>query len=486
MATVRLTVFALILSLAILLGQSVLGAPGDAASAASQPVGLQGPNGAGSVQAPDDHGNDPLTATNVGSESDTPGNLETGGDVDFFEFEVNAGQDYVFETSLGTLQDSVLTLLDAAGNELDFNDDIAPGVRASRIEYTADTSGILCLVVGAYTGIQTGTYTLSIHRVQAANISVTPSSGPTGTVVTITLTGAPPFTVGEITIGTGTSRFTTNASGSADFTQSINMPAGTQASILINLTGVPQQLGTIFTVTSPPSNAIVVPSTTTGNIDSPGSTDQFSFDVIAGQTYILTTQLGTLADTVLTLSDRSGNELAFNDDVVSGDWSSRIKYTATETGTLYLEVRAYSSLQLGLYSLSLSTLSESNFPPLVEKRLGDMNADIDRMIADYDLDAIDNIKLINRIDELEFAKSKVFYEFPLHCRVRMMKWYKEFTEIDKTLDEVVFATNAHDADVDTNPVPSNPFPKLLRLLDTVRFLVKELKEDTSTQSTRFW
>ena len=52
---------------------------------------------------PDDHGNDPATATPVSVPSVVPGAIEAGGDQDWFAFQAVAGRSYVFETSLGTL-----------------------------------------------------------------------------------------------------------------------------------------------------------------------------------------------------------------------------------------------------------------------------------------------------------------------------------------------------------------------------------------------
>lgn len=102
------------------------------------------------------------TATPVGTASITNGDLETEGDVDFFSFPAEAGQTYVLETSLDTLGDTVLTLVDASGIELDFNNDIAPGQLASGIDYTADTTGTLYFGVQAYSSSMLGFYAVSV------------------------------------------------------------------------------------------------------------------------------------------------------------------------------------------------------------------------------------------------------------------------------------------------------------------------------------
>jgi len=113
----------------------------------------------------DDHGNHPSTATAVDVGSSTAGEIELGGDVDFFAVELAAGQAYVFETSLGSLPDSVLYLYDRDGATLlDFNDDISwPENPGSRIEWIAEASGTYFLEVTAFDLAEIGTYTLAVE-----------------------------------------------------------------------------------------------------------------------------------------------------------------------------------------------------------------------------------------------------------------------------------------------------------------------------------
>ena len=77
-----------------------------------------------SLDVPDDHGNSAGAATPVGVPSNTSGIIGSPGDEDWFSFTAQSGVDYVFETVLGTLGDSVLWLYGSDGvTELDFNDD---------------------------------------------------------------------------------------------------------------------------------------------------------------------------------------------------------------------------------------------------------------------------------------------------------------------------------------------------------------------------
>jgi len=113
----------------------------------------------------DDHGNNPATATAVDAGSSAAGEIEFGGDVDFFAVELVAGQAYTFEVSLGSLSDSVLYLYDRDGATLlDYNDDISwPDNPGSRIEWIAEASGTYFLEVTAFDPVEIGAYTLAVE-----------------------------------------------------------------------------------------------------------------------------------------------------------------------------------------------------------------------------------------------------------------------------------------------------------------------------------
>ncbi len=104
--------------------------------------------------------------------------------------------------------------------------------------------------------------------------------------------------------------------------------------------GVPagdQVGGTIGTASS-----IAVNGSINGRIDTNGDRDFYAITLTAGETYIFRTAgvtASTTTDTTLTLRDASGVQLAFNDDATDG--FSAIRYTATATGTYYLDVGAF-------------------------------------------------------------------------------------------------------------------------------------------------
>jgi murein DD-endopeptidase MepM/ murein hydrolase activator NlpD/Ca2+-binding RTX toxin-like protein len=109
---------------------------------------------------PDDHGDSASAATIL--QPTTAGSLETPGDVDWFRFEAAAGQRYVFETTLDSLPDSVLTLYDTDGATTLAKDDDGGDGYASRIEWTALGDGTYFVQVAAYGTEQTGRYSLAV------------------------------------------------------------------------------------------------------------------------------------------------------------------------------------------------------------------------------------------------------------------------------------------------------------------------------------
>ena len=55
--------------------------------------------------------------------ADVRGALDYDGDIDFFRFQAEQGQSYQIDVALGTLDDSIVSLLDSDGSFLDTNDD---------------------------------------------------------------------------------------------------------------------------------------------------------------------------------------------------------------------------------------------------------------------------------------------------------------------------------------------------------------------------
>ena len=113
----------------------------------------------------DDHGGDPLRATPVRVGVATPGTIEGILDSDWFSFQAERDHDYQIDIELGSLNDSLLSLIDIDGVTLLRQNDDYGKTLASRIEWNALQSGTYYIVVENAAGVSTGTYTLTATRV---------------------------------------------------------------------------------------------------------------------------------------------------------------------------------------------------------------------------------------------------------------------------------------------------------------------------------
>ena len=116
----------------------------------------------------DDHGNDVEEATVVEVAVDVEGVIDYSGDSDYFRFTAVDGRLYQIDVSLGTLDNSFLTLLGPDGRALTHNDDNGDSL-ASRIFWLAPASGDYYLEVEANVWspgwrTEVGSYTLTVTR----------------------------------------------------------------------------------------------------------------------------------------------------------------------------------------------------------------------------------------------------------------------------------------------------------------------------------
>ena len=138
----------------------------EAQSSGNHYVAVEGWSGIGSytltiaiANITDDHADALREATPVTVGEPAPGEINYDDDVDFFVFEGEQGELYQIDVTLGTLSDSVATLYDSDGFDLDYNDDHGD-TSASRIYWEAQSSGNHYVAVESWSGI--GSYTLTI------------------------------------------------------------------------------------------------------------------------------------------------------------------------------------------------------------------------------------------------------------------------------------------------------------------------------------
>jgi serralysin len=106
-----------------------------------------------------------------------------------------------------------------------------------------------------------------------------------------------------------------------------------------------------------------VGQTAQGTISSLGDHDWYRISLVAGQTYTFA-EIGTgtnsLNDTFLNLRDSSGTVLASDDDAGPG-LSSSLTFTATSTGTYYVDAGAFGNGSAGQYGISATLGTRPNF-----------------------------------------------------------------------------------------------------------------------------
>lgn len=117
-----------------------------------------------SVREQNRHATSPTDATRIYAGTETRGGIDRFAASEWFQFAVQAGQKYVIETSLLSLEDSVLRLYDANLNAVQVDDDSGDGF-ASRIELTPAESGKYFVSVNAFSVQQRGDYVLRLREV---------------------------------------------------------------------------------------------------------------------------------------------------------------------------------------------------------------------------------------------------------------------------------------------------------------------------------
>lgn len=151
----------------------------------------------------------------------------------------------------------------------------------------------------------------------------------------------------------------------------IRYTATTSGTFFLDVTGYQSATGSFFlTSTAPVSDSIAASNATTasltlgaaatsGTLEANGDHDWYAVQLVAGQTYLFTTTStgGADIDTTLMLRNSGGTLLAYNDD--SSGTFSRVRFTATTSGTFYLDVGAWGNAESGGYRVQAAVA-----PPL--------------------------------------------------------------------------------------------------------------------------
>ena len=354
------------------------------------------------------------TAGAVAVGGSATGEIEIGGDRDWFAVTLEAGKTYRFDlegspTRAGTLSDPYLRgLYDAAGNLIagTTNNDGGAGLN-SRVEFTAAGNTTYYVSAGAH-GSRTGTYTLSVEEVPDDFRAGTGTAGAvavggsaTGEIelggdrdwFAVTLeagktyqfdleglwtnagTLSDPYLRGLYDAAGNLIADTTNEDSGAGFNSRVEFTATADATYYVSAGANGSRTGTYklsveevpvdLTAGTGTAGAVAVGGSATGEIELGGDRDWFAVTLEAGKTYRFDlegsrTSAGTLYDPYLRgLYDAAGNLISgtMNDDGGAGR-NSRVEFTATANATYYVSAGAWGS-RTGAYTLSVRDITDS-------------------------------------------------------------------------------------------------------------------------------
>lgn len=113
--------------------------------------------------------------------------------------------------------------------------------------------------------------------------------------------------------------------------------------------------------TTASATSVAVPSTTSGNLETAGDIDVFSFTLSASTAVSIHTLGAT--DTTGELRNASGTVIDFNDDAGVGNTNFSIPSTTLAAGTYYVRVAGYAEVATGAYQLVITGAPTSSPPP---------------------------------------------------------------------------------------------------------------------------
>ena len=360
------------------------------------PVGLRDvaeDNDLGELGLPDCGFEGRATAIRVGA--DVRGALDYDGDIDYFRFTSKEGQLYQIDVALGTLDDSVLTLMGPDSREVAYNDDHGDSL-ASRLSWEASSSDYYYIAVEGY---GTGTYTLTVSIADPIDDHANSERRATAIRVGAGVQGAVDsqddidyfrFTalraqIYQIDVDLGTLDrsyiylFDTDGSflgnemdDGGPFASGLYWKAPSSGEHYVAVEGV-FGIGS-YTLTVSLADPIddhgnsggrateitvvgedgVDGVDVRGALDSDGDIDYFRFWTDGERSYEINVALGTLDDSIVSLYGGDGSLLDSNDD--HGDsLASRLFWEAPRNGYYYVAVEGYDT---GTYTLTVAIVDD--------------------------------------------------------------------------------------------------------------------------------
>ncbi len=334
------------------------------------------------------------------------GSIETAGDTDFFAVSLMAGQSYTFDlvginSGGAALANTDLRLFSGAGSKLVNNNDF--NGTNSRIVYTAASTGAYYLDAHGITTTGTGNYQISAKlNFDDARDTITDATAPFGAIAVngsklgsvetagdkdifaISLTAGQSYTFdlsGNASGGAAlanTDLRLLNASGAILFSNNdfngvnsrIVYTAASTGTFYLDAHGI-MTTGTgnyllsaklnfddardAITDATAALTTLIAGVGRTGSIETGGDHDIFAISLTSGQTYTfdlvgIKSGGAALVNAELTLMTSGGSVLFTNDDFNA--FNARIVYTATSTGTFYLDAHSHVATGSGNFLLT--------------------------------------------------------------------------------------------------------------------------------------
>ena len=341
------------------------------------------------------------TSARVADGATVNGEINPAGDVDWYRLRVEQGRRYSFTldgvpNAEGAAMDPMISIYDASGNQLAFNDD-ANGLN-SALDFVPAQAGDVFVEARAYSEEDTGAYRLAVSSGEipaddAGNDSSTRNrvnvgravngqleyegdvdwyrlGARTGNRYTVTLSGAGDSPVGDTylrVVDRDGNEIAANddadgLNSSLQFSTQTNSEVFIEASAYANAyTG-----GYTLNVTSEraptdgfaPNRStrgrINVGDDVTGALEVEGDQDWYRLRLQEGEIYRFALRGAgdtPVGDPLLRVHNAQGEEVALDDDG-GGNLNSYLEFTAPSTGTFFLAAQAFADAYTGNYTLS--------------------------------------------------------------------------------------------------------------------------------------
>lgn len=262
------------------------------------------------------------------------GRIDPAEESDVFRVHARAGQTLVFEvvaSRTGSALDSILSLQDGTGRELALNEDFNDRDSLLAFTFPADDDYFLVLRDLRNQGSSNHTYRLSMGEIPYVTAAF-PAGGKPGETVPMKLCG---FNLGP----TRSAHVTLPADAAPGLLpMTLALPAGVSNPITLAVADTPELIEVEPNDDAAQAQKVPVPATIDGRISPTRASagpdaDCYRFVAQKGQKLVLEVtarRCGSPLDSVLSILDAAGKELATNDDAVGKD--SRLAFTAPATG----------------------------------------------------------------------------------------------------------------------------------------------------------